>query len=76
MAERRGQRSPYPLTADLAGVLEAARHGRVPARGAGVVTVVSLGAAAVRTASVLIGRVLVPRSRRSLAGSSVRVRPV
>jgi hypothetical protein len=76
MTERWRQPLRYPLTADLAGVLEAARHDRAPARGTGAVTVGSIGAAAARAVSGLIGRLLVPRSRRSVAGSSVRIRSV
>jgi hypothetical protein len=44
VAERGGQPPRYPLTADLAGVLEFARHDRAPAHGGGDASAAGVGA--------------------------------
>ncbi|HEY2617511.1 MAG TPA: hypothetical protein VGI78_09260 [Acetobacteraceae bacterium] len=76
MAERHGQPLRYPLTADLAGVLETSGHGRAPAPGPGAVIDGGIGPAIIRFVNSRLGRALVPSARRGDAGASARVRPV
>ena len=70
MDERRGQASAYPLTADLAGVLAAARHERAPAHGLDGASR-GVGAAVLRFAIGLADRIVVRRAQRMNGGSPV-----
>lgn len=70
MAEHRGQGPRHPLTADLAGVLAAAREG-APAHGRDA-TPWGVGAAVLRFVKGLAGGAILRRALRTDGGSSVR----
>jgi hypothetical protein len=71
VAERRGQAPRHPLTADLAGVLAAARREGAPTYGRDAAPW-GVGAAVLRFAKGLAGGAILRRAHRADGGSSIR----